>query len=640
MRGSLADARLGGQGMLDQLGGSGISLPRFFERVTRSAFGDLALDDLRAAGDPHRPPHPLCARRGPPRHRCPAGPALPTVADALLEIQRVWDWSDPRFAPEQERAVRRHIRDYTLFMLGSSASTSSGWPSSPTTRRKGGAPTASSPSSAARPATRTRPYARLAAGFERYAGALAYMRRVYFRETALPWRASPPHDRARSGGSAGRRAVARSRRLLCRGPGGRATRAGPAPWRGGGALLRRLAEEAPGKDARKSARRGAAPPGPGGRRAARGGRPQAAAARRPADPPRAGAPPPRGSGASTAPGRAPPGSSSRAGSTWVAAGWLIGHQAGILESAGGPWTDLRQRLEAEQRGAPAQTVPEQPPWSTPSGAARSSRGARAARGGGGQRRRPPSLVARGVSVATRARLLSPADAAAPAVADAELAEQAAALLDLPELGGWFVDPAAIREDAVALLQLRDSRLVVADQIKAEREAAIVDGAVAKAFPPAARTRWARRLGKRPSSSTRRSGRRPPRRRGPPPPPSRSGASSPFVFRRAPSPGAGSRWRARSPSAARGWKTRPRPGWWCMIPGIRVGHATDATALTGCTVILPDTPAVGGAVEIDGLGRGRPRSSAPTSTWRGTSSPLWTAWCWRAAAPMGSRRSGE
>ena len=31
-------------------------------------------------------------------------------------------------------------------------------------------------------------YARLADGFERYAGALTYMRKVYFRETALPWR--------------------------------------------------------------------------------------------------------------------------------------------------------------------------------------------------------------------------------------------------------------------------------------------------------------------------------------------------------------------------------------------------------------------------------------------------------------------
>jgi L-aminopeptidase/D-esterase-like protein len=36
----------------------------------------------------------------------------------------------------------------------------------------------------------------------------------------------------------------------------------------------------------------------------------------------------------------------------------------------------------------------------------------------------------------------------------------------------------------------------------------------------------------------------------------------------------------------------------MIPGVRVGHATDKTGLTGCTVILPDRPAVGG-LEIRG-----------------------------------------
>src|SRR4029453_11323757 len=40
----------------------------------------------------------------------------------------------------------------------------------------------------------------------------------------------------------------------------------------------------------------------------------------------------------------------------------------------------------------------------------------------------------------------------------------------------------------------------------------------------------------------------------------------------------------------------------MIPGVRVGHATDAQALTGCTVILPDRPAVGG-VEIRGWAAG-------------------------------------
>ena len=40
----------------------------------------------------------------------------------------------------------------------------------------------------------------------------------------------------------------------------------------------------------------------------------------------------------------------------------------------------------------------------------------------------------------------------------------------------------------------------------------------------------------------------------------------------------------------------------MIPGIRVGHVTDLRSLTGCTVILPDRPAVG-ALEIAGWAAG-------------------------------------
>jgi L-aminopeptidase/D-esterase-like protein len=40
----------------------------------------------------------------------------------------------------------------------------------------------------------------------------------------------------------------------------------------------------------------------------------------------------------------------------------------------------------------------------------------------------------------------------------------------------------------------------------------------------------------------------------------------------------------------------------MIPGLRVGHVTDPEGLTGCTVVLSDTPAVGG-VEIRGWAAG-------------------------------------
>ena len=72
-------------------------------------------------------------------------------------------------------------------------------------------------------------------------------------------------------------------------------------------------------------------------------------------------------------------------------------------------------------------------------------------------------------------------------------ERSASLLELAELGGWFVDPGRVATEALALLQARESRLVVSDQIKAEREAAIIDGVVEVHFPAAARLRWAGRL---------------------------------------------------------------------------------------------------------------------------------------------------
>jgi hypothetical protein len=88
----------------------------------------------------------------------------------------------------------------------------------------------------------------------------------------------------------------------------------------------------------------------------------------------------------------------------------------------------------------------------------------------------------------------PPDARTPAMpADPALFDRSAELADLSELAGWFVDPALVQEDALALLQARESRLVVSEQIKAEREVAIVDGAIDRVFTPDARRRWARRL---------------------------------------------------------------------------------------------------------------------------------------------------
>ena len=82
--------------------------------------------------------------------------------------------------------------------------------------------------------------------------------------------------------------------------------------------------------------------------------------------------------------------------------------------------------------------------------------------------------------------------AAPAV-DPALAERAPELLELPELAGWFLDPESVQADAVELLQARESRLVVSEQVKEEREDAIVARVVERELAPAARRRWARRL---------------------------------------------------------------------------------------------------------------------------------------------------
>jgi hypothetical protein len=51
----------------------------------------------------------------------------------------------------------------------------------------------------------------------------------------------------------------------------------------------------------------------------------------------------------------------------------------------------------------------------------------------------------------------------------------------------------VQSDAVELLETRESKLVVSDQIKAEREDAIITRVVERELDAAARQRWARRL---------------------------------------------------------------------------------------------------------------------------------------------------
>jgi hypothetical protein len=69
----------------------------------------------------------------------------------------------------------------------------------------------------------------------------------------------------------------------------------------------------------------------------------------------------------------------------------------------------------------------------------------------------------------------------------------AALLTLPELAGWFLDPALVQPEAVELLQARESPLVVSAETRAERQAALVDRVIETRLDPEARQRWRGRL---------------------------------------------------------------------------------------------------------------------------------------------------
>ncbi len=159
-----------------------MELRTFFDRAVRASFQDLALQDEPAAaylGD-------LLARFARTDHLYPAGttvPRLETVVDMLLEIRGAWEDGGAAFDPGREVTVRRHIGDYTLFMLGVfrervERMASTGYYVSQGKRAYqfvSEHARASAPDRAPRP-----PYRRLAERFEQFASALDYARRVHF----------------------------------------------------------------------------------------------------------------------------------------------------------------------------------------------------------------------------------------------------------------------------------------------------------------------------------------------------------------------------------------------------------------------------------------------------------------------------
>jgi len=159
-----------------------VELRNFFSRAVRASFHDLALHDEDAASYLAD----LLTRFARTENVYPRGASLPrleTVVDMLLDIQAAWQEDPAHFQPEYEITVRRHIGDYTLFMIGVfrervERMASTGYYIAQGKR----AYRFVSEHARARATAGAPPFRRLSERFESYAGALDYARRVHFHD--------------------------------------------------------------------------------------------------------------------------------------------------------------------------------------------------------------------------------------------------------------------------------------------------------------------------------------------------------------------------------------------------------------------------------------------------------------------------
>jgi len=164
---------------------------------------------------------------------------------------------------------------------------------------------------------------------------------------------------------------------------------------------------------------------------------------------------------------------------------ILNDEIGILDAAGGDITKKRlehelAELAASQKLPWVEIDPERASGLVAEALARHRHAGTA----------PPAAFERWRSFFDRVPVAEPP---APPLADPALVERSAELLDLPELNGWFLEPERVQPDAVEMLQARESRLVVSDQIKAERREALITSVVERELTTEVRRRWGRRL---------------------------------------------------------------------------------------------------------------------------------------------------
>jgi hypothetical protein len=172
---------------------------------------------------------------------------------------------------------------------------------------------------------------------------------------------------------------------------------------------------------------------------------------------------------------------------------VLNDVVGILDLAGGPISRkrLEERLHAIREESPLPWVEVPPAWAVH--LVVEARGLHTAAG-----TPVPAGLARWQSLLDQGDVAGspPIYARIPAeplTGDPAPLEASARLLELPELAGWFLDPPSVQSEAVELLQAMESRLVVSDQIRAERHAALIDRTVDSHFGADARRLWQRRL---------------------------------------------------------------------------------------------------------------------------------------------------
>jgi hypothetical protein len=167
--------------------GASPGLTRFFDRLVRKSLSDLRIMSDPVADYLARLLARFARTEALYAVRSATGERLESVVEMLLEAERTWAFDGPGFAPFREPEIRRHIGDYTLFMIGIFREHVERRASASFYVQEGKRAyrvVAEFERSALRPDARL--FAALSTEFEGYAGALGYMKRVYLPSTQSP----------------------------------------------------------------------------------------------------------------------------------------------------------------------------------------------------------------------------------------------------------------------------------------------------------------------------------------------------------------------------------------------------------------------------------------------------------------------